>query len=152
MRLAAGGWLAWAAAAGLVASAQSPQSATEVGVSDGTRTYTVARLVAGRLETASPCVPTDAPLDALALTRVARAPRFLDWLFASDAGGRATYYFEVSRRVPSATAPLDVDVDTDPPGTVRVVVSGFVRPGASGLSALATKGEPRWARGVWTSA
>ena len=133
-------------------------------------------------------MPTDAPLDALALTRVvaavpvieprpvqlgsgewnqlsprilalaerrereqrlvqattARAPRFLDWLFVSDAGGRATYYFEVSRRVPSVTAPLDVDVDTDPPGTVRVVVSGFVRPEASGLSALATKGELRW--------
>lgn len=181
-----------AATACLVIAGAAPsahaQPATEVGVTDGTRTYAVARLVAGRLETASPCVPTDAPLDALALTRVvaavpaieprpvqvgsdewnqlsprilalaerrereqrlvqattARAPRFLDWLFASDAGGRVTYYFEVSRRVPSVTAPLDVDVDTDPPGTVRVVVSGFVRPEAAGLSALATKGELRW--------
>ena len=75
---------------------------------------------------------------------VARAPRFLDWLFAHDAGGRATYYFEASRRLPSVAAPLDTDVDTDPPGTIRVVVSGFVRRDQAGLTPLGTKGELRW--------
>jgi hypothetical protein len=80
------------------------------------------------------------------LTRatLARAPRFLDWLFANDADGRATYYFEASRRLPSVAAPLDTDVDTDPPGTIRVVVSGFVRRDPAGLTPLGTKGELRW--------
>ena len=74
----------------------------------------------------------------------ARAPRFLDWLFATDAGGRIIYYFEASRRVPSVAAPVDVDVDTDPPGTIRVVVSGFARGEPGGLIPLGTKGELRW--------
>jgi hypothetical protein len=80
----------------------------------------------------------------LAQATTSRAPRFLDWLFASDAGGRAIYYFEASRRVPSVAAPIDTDVDTDPPGTLRVVVSGFARRDGSGLTALGTKGELRW--------
>lgn len=41
-------------------------------------------------------------------------------------------------------APIDTDVDTDPPGTLRVVVSGFARRDRSGLTALGTKGELRW--------
>jgi hypothetical protein len=73
-----------------------------------------------------------------------RAPRFLDWLFASEAGGASVYYFEASRRVPSVAAPIDVDVDTDPPGTIRIVVSGFVRRDPAGLAPLGTKGELRW--------
>jgi hypothetical protein len=80
----------------------------------------------------------------LAQAATARAPRFLDWLFASDAGGRTVYYFEASRRVPSVAAPIDTDVDTDPPGTIRVVVSGFARADAGALTALGTKGELRW--------
>ena len=80
----------------------------------------------------------------LAQATTARAPRFLDWLFASDAGGRTIYYFEASRRVPSVAAPVDVDVDTDPPGTIRVVVSGFARGEPGGLIPLGTKGELRW--------
>jgi hypothetical protein len=80
----------------------------------------------------------------LAQATTARAPRFLDWLFATDAGGRIIYYFEASRRLPSVAAPLDVDVDTDPPGTIRVVVSGFARGDGSGLIPLGTKGELRW--------
>lgn len=73
-----------------------------------------------------------------------KAPHFLDWLFASDAAGAATYYFEASRRVPSIAAPIDVDVDTDPPGTIRIVVSGFARRTSTGLTPLGTKGELRW--------
>lgn len=170
-----------------VPRAQS-SSAIEVGVSDGTRTFTVARLVDGLLAAASPCLATGAPLEPsglksvvapvpmtepravqvgseewnqlaplvlaladrrereqrLAQSTTARASRFLDWLFASDTGGTTTYYFEASRRVPSAVAPLDVDVDTDPPGTIRVVVSGFVRRNPAGLTPLGTKGELRW--------
>jgi hypothetical protein len=80
----------------------------------------------------------------LVQSTTSRAPRFLDWVYASDAGGRATYYFEVSRRVPSVSAPIDADVDTDPPGTIRVVVSGFALRGASTLTPLGTKGELRW--------
>ena len=80
----------------------------------------------------------------LAQATTARAPRFLDWLFASDVGGRAVYYFEASRRVPSVAAPIDTDVDTDPPGTIRVVVSGFAQADPGGLTPLGTKGELRW--------
>jgi hypothetical protein len=184
----------WAASACLGTLLAAPLlgqtfSATDISVSDGARTYAVARIVDGRVAAATPCVPTDAPLAPLALKSVsagsssapepravqvgsdewsqvtplilalaerrereqrlaqattAKAPRFLDWLFASDAGGRATYYFEASRRVPSVTAPVDVDVDTDPPGTIRVVVSGFVRRDPAGLTPLGTKGELRW--------
>ena len=165
-----------------------PAAVSEVSVSDGTRAYAVARVVENRVAQAAPCVPTDAPLDPLALKSViaavpvaepravsvgseewtrlspmllalaerrereqrlaqaatARAPRFLDWLFASDAGSRTVYYFEASRRVPSVAAPIDTDVDTDPPGTIRVVVSGFARADAGVLTALGTKGELRW--------
>lgn len=181
---------AGAAAIATFATSLMAQSAavTEVSVSDGTRTYAVARVVENRIAQAAPCAPTDAPLDPLALRSVvasvpvagpravsvgseewtrlapvllalaerrereqrlvqattARAPRFLDWLFASDAGGRTVYYFEASRRVPSVAAPIDVDVDTDPPGTIRVVVSGFARADAGGLTPLGTKGELRW--------
>ncbi len=39
---------------------------------------------------------------------------------------------------------MDVDVDTDPPGTIRVVVSGFARRDSGGLTPLGTKGELRW--------
>ena len=73
-----------------------------------------------------------------------RAPRFLDWLFASEVGGRDVYYFEASRRIPSVTAPIDTDADTDPPGTIRVVVSGFARADSGSLTPLGTKGELRW--------
>lgn len=80
------------------------------------------------------------------LTRatVAKAPRFLDWLFAGDASASPTYYFETSRRVPSTAAPVDAGADTDPPGTLRVVVSGFVQRGPKGLMPFGTKGELRW--------
>lgn len=184
-RLAAAACLGPILTASLVAQ---PAATTDVRVSDGTRTYTVGRLVDGLVSTAAPCVATDVPLEPMALKSVvasvpvtepravsvgseewnrlspailalaerrereqrlvqattARAPRFLDWLFVSETGGRAVYYFEASRRVPSVAAPIDVDVDTDPPGTIRVVVSGFARRDPGGLTPLGTKGELRW--------
>ena len=183
-RLAAAASLITIMSASLIAQA----AATDVNVSDGTRSYAVARIIDQRVSQAAPCVATDAPLEPLALKSVtagvpvaepravsvgseewnrlspvllalaerrereqrlmqattSRAPRFLDWLFASDVGGRPVYYFEASRRVPSVTGPIDTDVDTDPPGTIRVVVSGFARADSSGLSPLGTKGELRW--------
>jgi hypothetical protein len=165
-----------------------PAASSDVSVSDGTRTYVVARIVDQRVSQGAPCVASGVPVESLALKSViatvpvseprtvsagseewtrlspnllalaerrereqrlvqattARAPRFLDWLFASDVGGRAVYYFEASRRVPSVAAPIDTDVDTDPPGTIRIVVSGFVRADPGGLTPLGTKGELRW--------
>ena len=182
-RLAAVACLATSVTASLSAQAAAT---TDVSVSDGTSSYTVARSVDGRVS-AAPGVATDVPLEPLALKSVvagvpvvvpravavgseewnrlspiilglaerrereqrlvqattARAPRFLDWLFATDEGGRIIHYFEASRRLPSVAAPLDVDVDTDPPGTIRVVVSGFARGEPGGLIPLATKGELR---------
>jgi hypothetical protein len=179
-----------AVAAALVAAvpAAGQASPSDVIVSDGSRTYAVARLTDGRLAPGPLCLPADTALAPLALNRVVasvpvaapravalgseewnrlspqllalaerrereqrlvqatarRAPRFLEWLYASDAGGGMTYYFEVSRRIPSASAPIDVDVDTDPPGTIRVVVSGFAQQQAAGLTPVGTKGELRW--------
>lgn len=170
------------------ASLMAQPAGSDVSVSDGTRSYVVARITDQRLSQAAPCVATDVPLEPLALKSVtagvpvaeprvvlvgseewnrlspvvlalaerrereqrltqattSRAPRFLDWLFASEVGGRLVYYFEASRRVPSVTAPIDTDVDTDPPGTIRVVVSGFARADPGGLTPLGTKGELRW--------
>jgi hypothetical protein len=40
--------------------------------------------------------------------------------------------------------PIDTDVDTDPPGTIRVVVSGFALAAAGALTPLGTKGELQW--------
>ena len=54
-------------AASLVAQ---PAATTDVRVSDGTRTYTVGRLVDGRVAAAAPCVATDVPLEPMALKSV----------------------------------------------------------------------------------
>jgi hypothetical protein len=75
--------------------------------------------------------------------RVSDAPRAVDWIYTSESGARRTHYFEASRRVASAAA--DVDDDTDPPGTVRITVAGFLHDDASGrLTPLGTKSELRW--------
>jgi hypothetical protein len=74
--------------------------------------------------------------------RASDAPRAIDWVYASDGGDSRTYYFEASRRVAS-TAP-DVDHDTDPPGTVRIAVAGFLHDAAGRLTPLGTKSELRW--------
>jgi len=70
------------------------------------------------------------------------APRAVDWIYATEDGARRTYYFEASRRVASASA--DVDHDTDPPGTVRIAVAGFLHDASGRLTPLGTKSEPRW--------
>jgi hypothetical protein len=70
------------------------------------------------------------------------APRAVDWIYANEDGARRTYYFEASRRVASASA--DVDHDTDPPGTVRVAVAGFLHDASGRLIPLGTKSELRW--------
>lgn len=70
------------------------------------------------------------------------APRAVDWIYASEDGGRRMYYFEASRRV--ANRSPDVDNDTDPPGTVRIAVAGFLHDTQGRPTALGTKSELRW--------
>ena len=77
----------------------------------------------------------------LVTDRTVGSPRVVDWIYATD-GDAPTYYFEASRRVASASG--DVDADTDPPGTVRVAVAGFLRDGREGLTSFGTKSELRW--------
>ena len=74
--------------------------------------------------------------------RASDAPRAVDWIYIAEKGARRTYYFEASRRVASASA--DSDLDTDPPGTVRIAVAGFLDDAAGRLTALGTKSELRW--------
>jgi hypothetical protein len=74
--------------------------------------------------------------------RASDAPRAVDWIYASEGNDVHTYYFEASRRVAS-TSP-DVDHDTDPPGTVRIAVAGFLQDTNGRLVALGTKSELRW--------
>jgi len=79
----------------------------------------------------------------LAAKSTSTVPRFLDWVFVGDARGDPRYYFETSRRIPSP--PVDPDTaDTDPPGTLRIAVSGFARIDSKGATPLGTKGELRW--------
>jgi hypothetical protein len=78
----------------------------------------------------------------LTTDRTARAPRAIDWIYALDDSARRVYYFEASRRVPNASD--DVDADTDPPGTIRVAVAGFLHDGREGPVSIGTKSELRW--------
>lgn len=74
--------------------------------------------------------------------RASDAPRAVDWIYASERAESRTYYFEASRRVASSSP--DVDHDTDPPGTVRIAVAGFLLDTAGRLTPLGTKSELRW--------
>jgi hypothetical protein len=74
--------------------------------------------------------------------RTSDAPRAVDWIYATEAGARRMYYFEASRRV--ANASPDVDHDTDPPGTVRIAVAGFLHDNQGRLTPLGTKSELHW--------
>jgi hypothetical protein len=74
--------------------------------------------------------------------RASDAPRAVDWIYVAEKGARRTYYFEASRRVASTSA--DSDLDTDPPGTIRIGVAGFLDDAAGRLTALGTKSELRW--------
>jgi hypothetical protein len=74
--------------------------------------------------------------------RASDAPRAVDWIYASERAESRTYYFEASRRVASSSP--DVDHDTDPPGTVRIAVAGFLLDAAGRLTPLGTKSELRW--------
>lgn len=78
----------------------------------------------------------------LAINRTSDAPRAVDWIYTAEAAGRTVHYFEASRRV--ATASADVDHDTDPPGTVRVAVAGFLHDVGGRPVSLGTKSELRW--------
>jgi hypothetical protein len=80
--------------------------------------------------------------ERLTSDRTARAPRAIDWIYAFEGGAERIYYFEASRRVPNASD--DVDADTDPPGTIRVAVAGFLRDGRGGPVSIGTKSELRW--------
>jgi len=74
--------------------------------------------------------------------RTSDAPRAVDWIYANEADGQRLYYFEASRRVSSVSP--DVDRDTDPPGTVRIAVAGFLHDAQGRLTSLGTKSELRW--------
>jgi hypothetical protein len=74
--------------------------------------------------------------------RTSDAPRAIDWIYATEAGGQRMYYFEASRRVSSVSP--DVDHDTDPPGTVRIAVAGVLHDAQGRLTSLGTKSELRW--------
>ena len=74
--------------------------------------------------------------------RASDAPRAVDWIYASEGVDPRAYYFEASRRVASASP--DVDQDTDPPGTVRIAVAGFLQDATGRLTPLGTKSELRW--------
>lgn len=74
--------------------------------------------------------------------RTTSGPRAVDWIYASENGDRRVYYFEASRRVSSVTP--DVDHDTDPPGTLRIAVAGFLGESGAALTLLGTKSELRW--------
>jgi hypothetical protein len=65
----------------------------------------------------------------------------VDWIYAAEYGDRRMYYFEASRRVAS---PVDLDHDTDPPGTLRIAVAGFLHDQRERLVPLGTKSELRW--------
>ena len=73
--------------------------------------------------------------------RTAGAPRVVDWIYAADEAEGRMYYFEASRRIASN---VDADADTDPPGTLRIAVAGFLRQGRAGPASLGTKSELRW--------
>jgi hypothetical protein len=74
--------------------------------------------------------------------RASDGPRAVDWIYASEIDGRRMYYYEASRRVSSVSP--DVDHDTDPPGTVRIAVAGFLHDDRGRLIPLGTKSELRW--------
>jgi hypothetical protein len=74
--------------------------------------------------------------------RTSDSPRAVDWIYATNVGERRTYYFEASRRVTSASA--DVDHDIDPPGTLRIAVAGFLLDAPDRLAPVGTKSELRW--------
>jgi hypothetical protein len=74
--------------------------------------------------------------------RTSDAPRAVDYIYATEADGQRMYYFEASRRVSSVSP--DVDHDTDPPGTVRIAVAGFLHEVQGRLTPLGTKSELRW--------
>lgn len=78
----------------------------------------------------------------VASDRTAGAPRAIDWIYTVDAAGQRLHYFEASRRVASASP--DVDDDTDPPGTLRIAVAGFLQDAPTGVTPLGTKSELRW--------
>jgi hypothetical protein len=69
------------------------------------------------------------------------APRAVDWIYSAEHEDRRMYYFEASRRVSS---PVDPDNDTDPPGTLRVAVAGFLHNSGGRLVPLGSKSELRW--------
>jgi hypothetical protein len=69
------------------------------------------------------------------------APRAVDWIYSAENGDRRMYYFEASRRVSSQ---VDADHDTDPPGTLRIGVAGFLHDAGQRFVALGTKSELRW--------
>jgi hypothetical protein len=73
--------------------------------------------------------------------KTSNAPRAVEWIYSAESGGRRTYYFEASRRVAS---PVDPDHDTDPSGTLRVSVAGFLHDAGDRLIPLGTKSELRW--------
>jgi hypothetical protein len=71
----------------------------------------------------------------------ASAPVGIDRVYAASRGADRVYYFEASRRIPDSSA--QADADTDPPGTLRVAVAGFLR-GGDPPTSLGSRAELRW--------
>ena len=134
-------------AASATVAAQEGQSV--VTVDDGTEVRSIARLVSGQWVAETACAssgtsPFPQPRLKVSGDKTSDAPRAVDWIYANEDGARRTYYFEASRRVASASA--DVDHDTDPPGTVRITVAGFLHDASGRLTPLGNKSELRWER------
>jgi hypothetical protein len=144
-RLISGRWVADTACA---SSGTRPFAQARLNVSGGLQQSAVRAVVPGSAEWLR-LAPTIVDLferrereQRLLSDKTSDAPRAVDWIYASEDGARRIYYFEASRRVASASA--DVDSDTDPPGTVRITVAGFLHDASGRLTPLGTKSELRW--------
>ncbi len=144
-RFAGGGWVSekWCTSGGPSAA----EARDRVSVSGDLRLIQVRALVSGSQEWLR-LLPTIVEIFArrerderLLPDKTSDAPRAVDWIYTAEHGGRPMYYFEASRRVASL---VDADHDTDPPGTLRIGVAGFLHGSGERLIPLGTKSELRW--------
>jgi hypothetical protein len=78
----------------------------------------------------------------LSAANLAAFPVSIERVYATPAGTTPEiYYFEASKRVPD---PRVSDDPEDPAGTLRIIVAGWLRGGATGLATLGSKSELRW--------
>lgn len=144
-RLAGDGWVGekWCTPAG----APSAESRERIAVSGDFRVVTTRAVAPGSAEWVR-LMPTIVESferrerdQRLLSGKTADAPRAVDWIYSAENDGHRTYYFEASRRVSST---VDADHDTDPPGTLRIAVAGFLHDAGERLVSPGTKSELRW--------